>query len=125
MVKLFLRVSAKYAVVAALASTSSFAYGAEGELVNPYAGQEDIIEEGGSLLNQYCSHCHGPYAVQGERPRDLRRLNLRYGDYAMSTFYATVQNGRPPKGMPPWKGILEDDIIWKIYTFLQSVQIED
>jgi mono/diheme cytochrome c family protein len=97
----------------------------DGELVNPYAGREDIVEEGGSLLNQYCSHCHGPWAVQGERPRDLRRLNLRYGDYAMSTFYTTVQNGRPPKGMPPWKGILEDDIIWKIYTFLQSVQVED
>ena len=64
-------------------------------------------------------------AVQGERPRDLRRLNLRYGDYAMSTFYTTVQEGRPPKGMPPWKGILEDDVVWKIYTFLQSVQVED
>jgi mono/diheme cytochrome c family protein len=124
-VESFLRVGARLIVITALAGTPFFAAGAEGELVNPYAGQEDIIEEGGSLLNQYCSHCHGPWAVQGERPRDLRRLNLRYGDYAMSTFYTTVQNGRPPKGMPPWKGILEDDIIWKIYTFLQSVQVED
>lgn len=97
----------------------------EGELVNPYAGRDDVIEEGGSLLNQYCSHCHGPWAVQGERPRDLRRLNLRYGDYAMSTFYTTVQDGRPPRGMPPWKGILDDETVWKIYTFLQSVQTED
>lgn len=97
----------------------------DGALVNPYAGRDDIVEEGGSLLNQYCSHCHGPWAVQGERPRDLRRLNLRYGDYAMSTFYTTVQNGRPPQGMPPWKGILDDETVWKIYTFLQSVQVED
>ena len=97
------------------------ATGAE-KISNPYAGREDLVEEGGSLLNQYCSHCHGPWAVQGERPRDLRRLNLRYGDYAADTFYNTAQNGRPEKGMPSWKGVLEDDTLWKIFTFLQSVQ---
>ena len=105
--------------------TPAIALGEDVQLTNPYAGQAEIVEEGGSLLNQYCSHCHGPYAVQGERARDLRRLNLRYGDNMISTFYTTVQEGRMQKGMPYWKGILEDDVIWKIYTFLQTVQIED
>ena len=122
--KQFSKLSAPVIMLAAGLFCTSSGVLAE-DLVNPYAGREDIVEEGGSLLNQYCSHCHGPWAVQGERPRDLRRLNLRYGDYAMSTFYTTVQEGRPPKGMPPWKGILEDDVIWKIYTFLQTVQVED
>lgn len=124
-VKSFFGLFARSIVAAAITFTPLAVAAADGELVNPYAGREDVIEEGGSLLNQYCSHCHGPWAVQGERPRDLRRLNLRYGDYAMSTYYTTVQNGRPPKGMPPWKGILDDEIVWKIYTFLQTVQVED
>ncbi len=121
----FSRIFTWLVITAALVSAPLAAIGAEAELTNPYAGREDIIEEGGSLLNQYCSHCHGPYAVQGERPRDLRRLNLRYGQYAISTFYTTVQEGRMQKGMPYWKGILDDDVIWKIYTFLQTVQIEE
>jgi len=113
----FVRLALTTAIVFAPLS----AIGAD-KIVNPYAGREDLVEEGGSLLNQYCSHCHGPYAVQGERPRDLRRLNLRYGEYAAETFYTTAQNGRPERGMPSWKGILEDDVLWKIFTFLQSVQ---
>jgi len=89
---------------------------------NPYAGKTEVIPEGNSLFNQYCSHCHGPNAVQGERPRDLRRLQRRYGDDAISVFYTTINNGRMEKGMPVWKGVLDEDTMWKIYTFLSSVQ---
>ena len=91
-------------------------------LKNPYEGRSDLVEEGGSLFNQYCSHCHGPLAVQGERPRDLRRLDIRYGDDAMNLFWTTINNGRMDKGMPVWKEAISDDIKWRIYTFLQSVQ---
>lgn len=95
----------------------------DGESVkNPYEGREDLVMEGGSLFNQYCSHCHGPLAVQGERPRDLRRLNIRYGDAAINLFWTTINNGRMEKGMPVWKEAISDDIKWRIYTFLQSVQ---
>ncbi|MEO8039054.1 MAG: c-type cytochrome [Betaproteobacteria bacterium] len=93
--------------------------------VNPYSGDAEIAKEGASLFNQYCSHCHGPYAEQGERVRDLRRLRIRYGDDAIATFYTTVNNGRLDKGMPVWKGVLRDEIFWKIYTFLETVQSEE
>ena len=93
--------------------------------VNPYSGNAQIAQEGGSLFNQYCSHCHRPWAEQGERPRDLRRLRIRYGDDAISMFYATVSTGRPDKGMPVWKGVLSDETLWKIFTFLETVQTED
>ena len=91
-------------------------------LKNPYEGREDVLAEGGSLFNQYCSHCHGPLAVQGERPRDLRRLTIRYGDDAINSYWATVNEGRMDKGMPVWKEAISDDVKWRIYTFLQSVQ---
>jgi mono/diheme cytochrome c family protein len=125
LVQWFTAVFKRLAIGAAIVCTPGIALGDDTQLINPYAGQADIVAEGGSLLNQYCSHCHGPYGVQGERARDLRRLHLRYGDYMISTFYTTVQDGRMQKGMPYWKGILEDDVIWKIYTFLQTIQIED
>jgi len=91
-------------------------------LKNPYEGREDLVAEGAGLFNQYCSHCHGPNAVQGERPRDLRRLKIRYGDHAIDTFWTTVNGGRMDKGMPVWKDAISDDVKWRIYTFLQSIQ---
>lgn len=96
-----------------------------GRPTNPYAGDKEVAKEGGSLFNQYCSHCHGPWADQAERPRDLRRLRIRYGDDAIAAFYTTVSTGRLDKGMPVWKGVLRDDVLWKIYTFLETVQEEE
>jgi mono/diheme cytochrome c family protein len=37
-------------------------------------------------------------------------------------FYTTVTHGRPDKGMPTWGGVIDDETLWKIFTFLQSVQ---
>ncbi len=91
---------------------------------NPYQDRADITEEGRSLLNQYCAHCHGPNAEQGERPRDLRRLKIRYGEDAISVFWTTVNAGRMDKGMPMWGGVLPDDTLWRIFTFLESVQTQ-
>jgi polar amino acid transport system substrate-binding protein len=91
---------------------------------NPYAGRTELLPEGKSLFNQYCSHCHGPNAVQGERPRDLRRLKIRYKDNAIAVFYKTINEGRMDKGMPPWKGIISDDVMWRIFTYLDSVQTQ-
>jgi mono/diheme cytochrome c family protein len=92
---------------------------------NPYAGNKEAAREGASLLNQYCAHCHGQWAEQGERVRDLRRLHIRYGDDAISVFYSTVSTGRLDKGMPVWKGVLSDEVLWKIFTFLETVQAEE
>jgi len=91
-------------------------------ITNPFQGRADMIDEGRSLFNQYCAHCHGTNAYQGERPRDLRRLNLRYGQQAPRVFYETVSNGRLDKGMPVWKTVLSDDVVWQIFTFLETVQ---
>jgi polar amino acid transport system substrate-binding protein len=95
---------------------------AAGTITNPFEGRADLVDEGRSLFNQHCAHCHGPNAYQGERPRDLRRLRLRYGAQAPRIFYETTSTGRPEKGMPVWKAILGDEVLWRIFTFLDTVQ---
>jgi mono/diheme cytochrome c family protein len=89
---------------------------------NPFEGRGDLVEDGRGLFNQYCAHCHGPNAIQGERPRDLRRLKVRYGQEAPQMYYRAVSHGRMDKGMPVWKGVLTDDVLWRIFTYLQTVQ---
>jgi mono/diheme cytochrome c family protein len=113
------------ALAAALLGVPAVAADAPARPKNPYSGSKEIAAEGASLLNQYCAHGHGQWAEQGERPRDLRRLRIRYGDDASTMFWSTVSAGRPDKGMPVWKGVLPDETLWKIFTFLESVQSED
>jgi polar amino acid transport system substrate-binding protein len=95
---------------------------AQEPLPRPSDSTTEVVAEGQSLFNQYCSHCHGPNAVQGERPRDLRRLRLRYDDNWRDMLLSTVERGRPERGMPSWKGTLSDETISKISVFLEHVQ---
>lgn len=77
---------------------------------------------GHKLFNDNCAHCHGPDAVQGERRRNLRLLQRRYGDDVRQAFMTTVTHGRVNKGMPNWSGILSDEEFNEILAFLLSVQ---
>jgi polar amino acid transport system substrate-binding protein len=82
----------------------------------------DLAALGRKLFNTNCAHCHGPDAVQGERRRDLRLLQHRYGDGFDQMFMNTVTQGRITKGMPNWSGILTDEQFEDILAFLHSVQ---
>jgi ABC-type amino acid transport substrate-binding protein/mono/diheme cytochrome c family protein len=92
------------------------------EKTNPYRGDPEMVKPGRTLFNTHCSHCHSPNAQNPEPRTDLRRLNIRYREKVNEVFYATVTQGRPTKGMPPWGHVLDEQTIWKIKTFLESVQ---
>ncbi|MHC2330963.1 polar amino acid transport system substrate-binding protein [Bradyrhizobium sp. USDA 4454] len=77
---------------------------------------------GREVFNGTCAHCHGPDAVQAERKIDLRLLKKRYADEMEATFWKTVHDGRPAKGMPAWKDVFSDDELRNVYAYLQSVQ---
>ncbi|WP_246801402.1 c-type cytochrome [Bradyrhizobium genosp. L] len=81
---------------------------------DPKAGRE--------TFNGTCAHCHGPDAVQAERKIDLRLLRKRYADEMEATFWKTVHDGRPAKGMPAWKDVFSDDELKNVYAYLQTVQ---
>lgn len=91
----------------------------------PTARAADAAAEGREVFNQYCSHCHGPDAVQGERARNLRRLTKRYGEDGHNVFLQTVHEGRVDKGMPAWEGVIDDAIFESIWAFLLAVQTPD
>jgi ABC-type amino acid transport substrate-binding protein len=86
------------------------------------APKPEEISAGKEIFNGTCAHCHGPDAVQSERRIDLRLLQNRYGDDMRSTFWTTVHEGRPAKGMPSWKEVFTDEQFESIYAFLLTVQ---
>lgn len=86
------------------------------------AASAEAVNAGHEIFNGTCAHCHGPDAVQSEKRIDLRRLMLRYGDSARETYWRTVHEGRPAKGMPPWKDVFDDSQLDQVYAYLMTVQ---
>jgi polar amino acid transport system substrate-binding protein len=80
------------------------------------------ITAGHELFNGTCAHCHGPDAVQAERRINLRLLKKRYAEDMEATYWKTVHDGRPSKGMPAWKEVFGDDELRNVLVYLQTVQ---
>jgi polar amino acid transport system substrate-binding protein len=88
--------------------------GGDAQRVDPAKGKE--------IFNSTCSHCHGPSGVVEDRKINLRRLHLKYGDQLEETYFATVTNGRPTKGMPAWKDVFSHQDFVDILGYLRTIQ---
>lgn len=110
------------AVATTIGQASSGKLAAEPMVVAEAKDEKSPIEAGQEIFNGTCAHCHGPNAVQSERRIDLRLLKKRYGDDMQATFWKTVHEGRPSKGMPAWKDVFSDDQLKDVYVYLQTVQ---
>jgi polar amino acid transport system substrate-binding protein len=90
----------------------------------PAAADPAEVAAGKEIFNGTCAHCHGTDAVQATKNINLRLLHHRYGDRMDQVFFTTVENGRPAKGMPPWKGVFSQQDFTKILAFLKTVQTD-
>ena len=81
-------------------------------------------EDGREIFNNVCGHCHGPDAVQARAKIDLRLLRRKYGNAMEETYFKTVLDGRPSKGMPAWKDVFTPEQVVAIFDYLKSVQAD-
>jgi mono/diheme cytochrome c family protein len=89
-------------------------------LKNPFRGDKQAAEDGGKLFGAFnCDGCHAGGAVGFVGP-SLADGRWRYGG-TDGEIYHSIFYGRP-KGMPAWGGTLNSDAIWKLVTYLQSLQ---
>lgn len=88
----------------------------------PASPANDDPANGKELFNGTCAHCHGPNAVVEDRKINLRRLRMKYGAQMEETYFSTVTNGRPTKGMPAWKDVFKHQDLVNILSYLQTVQ---
>jgi cytochrome c-550 PedF len=107
---------------------------------NPYStggAQQEAIRVGSSGFNQNCARCHGLEAISGGIAPDLRKLDAECFDMQDETrtnclkdfeayFITTVRGGRTRDGrvyMPPFEGILSQEALWAIKTYLESRRV--
>jgi cytochrome c-550 PedF len=110
---------------------------------NPYAkgeGHDEALRIGTSAFNQNCARCHGLEAISGGIAPDLRKLDrdcmgLADQEKKMACFQeineyfvGTVRRGRARDGrvyMPPFEGILSQEAMWAIKTYLESRRTDE
>lgn len=105
---------------------------------NPYSSgpaRDEALRIGKSAYNQNCARCHGLEAISGGISPDLRKLDADCMGLAdaekkqacfqeiQEYFVSTVRRGRTRDGrvyMPPFEGILTQEAIWSIKTYLET-----
>lgn len=104
---------------------------------NPYRGDPRVAAIGRTLYAEACQRCHG---VDGDASQsvgtDLRLVDIycyrRIQDAATRSacvrdnddyFKRSVLHGKVRVGvihMPPWEGVLSQEAVWSLRTFLES-----
>lgn len=105
---------------------------------NPYSkgpAHAEALRIGTSAYNQNCARCHGLEAISGGIAPDLRKMDgdcMSLADEAKKMacyqetdefFLGTVRRGRVRDGrvyMPPFEGILNQEAVWSIKTYLET-----
>ena len=89
-------------------------------LTNPYAGDTAAVTAGAALFTAMnCDGCHGGGATGWVGP-SLADGRWRYGGSAGEIF-SSIYYGRR-QGMPAFGGIMPAAGIWKVVTYLQSLE---
>ena len=95
---------------------------------NPVADTADAVKEGGEHFQHHCQICHGldgqnsgvPFAAQMSPPvADLKSSDVQA--YTDGQLHWILVNGINPSGMPAWKGIVEDDEMWKMVRYIRHL----
>jgi cytochrome c553 len=95
---------------------------------NPLVGKTEDIASGRKAFGSYCIVCHGldgqntgvPFADRMAPPvPSLASESVQ--KYTDGQLHSVIQNGIYPSGMPAAKGILNDDEIWSIVTYIRHL----
>ena len=98
-------------------------------LTDPFAGKADAVTAGKQVFTDNCETCHGADA-KGDgpagaslnpKPADLT-LTVKETDAAYMHWVVTAGGGAAglSSAMPSFKGVLTDDQIWQVVTYLRS-----
>ena len=92
---------------------------------NPFG--VEAAAEGGKIFNANCELCHGPQGygdgIAGQslepRPRNLANLQAAVGD---DFLFWRIHQGKPGTAMVAWNGILTEEQIWQLVSFIRTLK---
>ena len=92
---------------------------------NPFGSE--VLDEGAEIFKTNCATCHGPQGhgdgPAGQsldpKPKDLSELQKIVGD---DYLFWRISEGKPGTSMVEWKGILTEEQIWQVVSFIRTLQ---
>ena len=93
---------------------------------NSVPATKENIADGQEHFEHHCGICHGldgeatgvPFADKMSPPvPSLSSKDVQ--DYEGGQLKWIIENGINPSGMPAWKGILDDEEMWKVVNFIR------
>jgi mono/diheme cytochrome c family protein len=97
-----------------------------------YAGKTnplsaDAATDGAKVFQTNCESCHGPQghgdgpagAALDPAPKNLAELQSQAGD---DYLFWRINTGKEGTSMVPWKGILSDEQIWQVVSFIRTLK---
>ena len=135
--KMFVLLCASVLILAAC-STSNENSGASNEnatlapVPTEFAGRSnplgaDAAGAGADVFHTNCQACHGPQGhgdgpagqALDPKPRNLAELQAGAGD---DFLFWRIYEGKPGTSMVAWKGILTDEQIWQVVSFIRTLK---
>lgn len=86
----------------------------------------DAAGEGAKIFQTNCEMCHGPQG-HGDgpaggsldpKPKNLAILQKSAGD---DFLYWRIHDGKPGTSMVAWKGILSEEQLWQVVSFIRTL----
>ena len=93
--------------------------------VNPLG--PEAVAAGAEVYNSYCVACHGEKGYGdgaagsslNPPPRNLVVLQTQVGD---DYLFWKINTGKEGTAMVAWQGILDDEQIWQVVTFIRTLK---
>ncbi len=94
-------------------------------LTNPLGA--DAATQGAEVFQTNCEMCHGSQGhgdgpagqALDPRPRNLAELQTKASD---DFLFWRIREGKPGTPMVAWKGILTDEQIWQVISFIRTLK---
>jgi mono/diheme cytochrome c family protein len=94
-------------------------------MTNPFGS--DISGEGANIFASTCASCHGETGkgdgIAGQslepKPKDLSQVNAVASD---GFLFWRISKGSPGTAMIGWSGILDDEQIWQVVSFIRTLK---
>jgi mono/diheme cytochrome c family protein len=94
-------------------------------LTNPLGA--GAATQGAEVFKTNCEMCHGPQGhgdgpagqALDPRPRNLAELQTKASD---DFLFWRIREGKPGTSMVAWKGILTDEQVWQVISFIRTLK---
>lgn len=97
-----------------------------GDLKNPLGPTNDVLLSGMKIYQNNCAGCHGN--GKGSSPWGSKNFYPRVPQFAQNLprltspqMFVAIKNGIRYSGMGAWDGMMSDEGIWKVATFLEHL----